>query len=143
MNTLYYVLEANACLTILFLAYRIFLRNSELHNFNRYYLLLASTLSFILPVFNFSDHPEPPLSILPSAHGATAHPTPSPLHYSQWLLSLYFLGVLVSALHFIYKVYSLHRLSLRGKRVTIQGMTVVYIDGLRQPFSFSTSIFFP
>ena len=50
MNWLYYLLEANLYLAVFYAFYRMFLHQETFYSLNRYYLITATILSFILPV---------------------------------------------------------------------------------------------
>jgi hypothetical protein len=51
MNWLYYLLEANLYLAVFYGYYRLFLHQETFYSINRYYLIIATCISFALPLF--------------------------------------------------------------------------------------------
>jgi beta-lactamase regulating signal transducer with metallopeptidase domain len=146
MNTVYYIIEANGYLALLYLAYRMFLRKSRFHVLNRYYLVLGSVLCFLLPLLNFSGRQLSSPALIPVGYSAMAHGVTaarSGFSYNELVLLVYFLGVSAAGSFLIHNIYKLHRMSRDGEQATAHGMKVIYIDDLRQPFSFFTSVFLP
>jgi beta-lactamase regulating signal transducer with metallopeptidase domain len=148
MNILRYMLEANTYLFILFIVYRLLLSRSGFHTLNRAYLLLGSAISFIIPLLNFSTLPAPvrmPLIATPVYQGPaqTMTITEVAISLNDILVLTYFAGVIVMSALFIYKIYALRKLSRQGKAVSCHGVTLIYIAGLAQPFSFFKRVFLP
>ncbi|WEK20611.1 MAG: M56 family metallopeptidase [Candidatus Pedobacter colombiensis] len=50
MNWLYYLLEANLYLAVFYGFYRLFLREETFYTLNRYYLIVAAIIAFVLPL---------------------------------------------------------------------------------------------
>src|SRR5215510_11009281 len=48
----YYLIQVITCSGILYGYYHFFLRNKKFHIYNRFYLLVAATISFLLPFLN-------------------------------------------------------------------------------------------
>ena len=54
MNTFYYVLETNVYLTVFYAFYKILLQKETFYSLNRFYLLVSTGLSFLLPFIDMS-----------------------------------------------------------------------------------------
>lgn len=52
-NLLYYLIQVVVCSGILYGYYHFFLRNRKFHIYNRFYLLIAATISILIPFLNF------------------------------------------------------------------------------------------
>src|SRR6185369_15655077 len=51
-SLLYYLLQVMMCSGVLYGYYHFFLRNTKFHIYNRFYLLVAATIGFLLPFLN-------------------------------------------------------------------------------------------
>ena len=58
----YYLLKVTACSGILYCYYLLALRNKRFHQYNRWYLLSAVTLSFLIPLMRIEFWKEVPQS---------------------------------------------------------------------------------
>ena len=59
LNFAYYLLKVMLCSGILYSYYLIALRNKRFHQYNRWYLLYAVFISFIIPVLKIEFWKEP------------------------------------------------------------------------------------
>ncbi|OQP50863.1 hypothetical protein A4H97_03285 [Niastella yeongjuensis] len=127
--------------------YRIALRNKSFHSYNRFYLLLSTAASFIIPLFNFNwftiDKQNIPVS--PDTFQYLIQPiTPANAHFISWqtvvlysitAISLFLLLVLAFN---VFKVYQLKR---RSAVVEMEGVHFIYTNLDQAPFSFLNNLF--
>ena len=141
-DLLRYVLESGVCLALFFFIYRIFLRNETYFLLNRFYLVSALLLSFIIPAINaaspFIKSPavasSPPLDGTLPAPAATFGP-------AKILLFIYLSGVAVFLLRLIFHLSKLHSVIRRRGCRDCGDIKLVSVDGDFAPFSFLNVVF--
>ncbi|WP_296703781.1 M56 family metallopeptidase [Algoriphagus sp.] len=159
-----YLLKSMLCLVILLLIHRIFLQREAMHQFNRFYLLLAVVFSFLIP-FNsievaaekeeitYSQITETGLSneiILPQQSYSSENfiiesnqaPDPS-IPWNEVLWSIYSLITLVLLIRFIKNIKVLMDQVQQNLKVTYKGMTLVLLTKASLPYTFLKYVFVP
>ena len=53
-----YILKSAAILTVLFAFYKVFLENTSIHNFKRFYLFGSLLAAFLIPLITFTSYVE-------------------------------------------------------------------------------------
>ena len=150
---LFYIVESGLCLLVYYLLYALILKKETGFQYNRFYLLLTTFLSFILPLIElpFLQQPEP-LTIFVSAQLApitiTANQTitSSPHFWLTWKI----IGLLIYAIGFSFFTYRLSRQlyrlycfnqQTRGERFYWQHIPVHKTHGEQPTFSFGNCIY--
>lgn len=145
MKLLYYLLEANLYLAVFYGFYFLLLKNETFYTLNRYYLLLTSLLSFILPLLQIGylrqllSGPESHTQVLTQAlENDTNYPWNS---FSQPLSFVYFAAAGLLSLQLIAKLTSLIYLALKSKKHKYKGITYVELTNSDTAFSFFNLLF--
>ncbi len=66
-----YLLKSAACLALFFTFYKLFLENTSIHNFKRFYLSGSLLASFLIPLITFTTYVEVSPIIPVSFEGAS------------------------------------------------------------------------
>lgn len=130
-----YILQTNLCLILFYLFYYLFLRNETFFRQNRFYLVGASLISFLVPVFQFASvrslfitqktyQAVASLDLTYFGTSAEGNTTSSPV---DWLLVLYLAGVSVFLCRFLSRLY----------------LTIASGDQATQPYSFFSKVKVP
>lgn len=154
MNWLHYLLEANIYLGVFYVAYCLFLNKETHYLLNRFYLVLSSIVSFILPVLQLGillpPLPEPPTASYFVAQQVThvAAPIAVPVQVTapaftlqDGLWYLYLAGAFVCAVLLAIKLFSLFKLIRTNKVVIHDNYRVVYLKDTNTAFSFFNYLF--
>ncbi|MEN2281522.1 M56 family metallopeptidase [Algoriphagus sp. SE2] len=157
-----YLLKSILCLVVLLLIHRLFLQREVMHQFNRFFLLVAVVFSFIIP-FNsievapekeeiaFSQSTETDFSdeiILPEQSFSqenftveTAKYLDQPFPWIEVLWSIYSLITLVILIRFIRNIKFLMDQVKQNLKVTYKGMTLVLLPKASLPYTFFKYVF--
>ncbi|MEK6479910.1 M56 family metallopeptidase [Catalinimonas sp. 4WD22] len=154
-HLLTYLLESSICLGVFYLFYVMVLHDQPSHQYNRFYLLATSLLSFILPVLeipilvtesvgnvagNYQNFILLNPALLTEAN-AEASLLSKLLNWQNVLLLLYGLGVLLTLALFIRQISQLI-VTVRNNKFTLRkGYRLVYTEG-RLPTSSCFSYLF-
>lgn len=154
MNWLHYLLEANIYLGVFYVAYCLFLNKETHYLLNRFYLVLSSIVSFILPVLQLGillpPLPEPPTVSYFVAEQVTNVPAPiavpvqvtTPAFTLQdGLWYMYLAGAIVCAVLLTIKLFSLFKLIRTNEVVIKDNYRVVYLKDTNTAFSFFNYLF--
>lgn len=119
-----YFIEANIALMIVLLFYRIFLYHSTDFTFNRFFLLGSLFISLIFPLIEIGNDNSNMLSIsravpvywLPevvigNTHRIDPEASATTLHTWQIISWVYFVGIVLLLLRFVYQVVKIYRLA--------------------------------
>jgi hypothetical protein len=140
MNLLYYLLEANAYLLILFAGYRIILSKLSFHQLSRKYLLSGTVISFILPFFDLLPKQHTSIAV---ANPVTVGGAAGGFSFTSLIIPIYLTGIVIMFFLFIQKLFLIRKLAREGKREKYQGANLVFLEEDIQPFSFFRLIFLP
>ena len=149
MNYLFqYLLQSSACLAALYLVYWVFLRRETFFFMNRFYLITASLLSLVIPLFRINLH-----SIAPSGeiivYLDTVIITPQRIeyvasHYGTGFITLgviYLTGVIVLSARLVFQIIQLILLARSHEIRKKEGLNFVMVNEDYSPFSFFNYIF--
>ena len=156
-SLLYYLIQVTACSGILYGYYHFFLRNKKFHIYNRFYLLIAATISILIPFLNFPVYFSPSetdssfvlktITSIPSgdftessALGVTSIKN-NPLNTGSLLYCCY---ILISIVMIIRIALSLKRIRQIKKKYTAQKLNSIYFINTNEPgtpFSFFRWLF--
>jgi TonB family protein len=150
MNQLFqYLLQSSACLAALYLVYWLFLRRETFFVLNRFYLVAAALLSLIIPLIR------PDLAQIGAARSVIIYLDPVIItperisHATSYLHSgiqagwiIYFTGVTIFLVRFLFQLFQLMLIVRRHKITRKAGINLVFMDRGYAPFSFFNYIFF-
>ena len=141
-DLLRYALESGICLAAFYAIYRIFLTNETYFFLNRFYLVSGLLLSFIIPGLKVTS-PFFSARISPGPVSLTQMPA-VPIQSFGWadlLLVVYFAGVLVFLVRFIFHLAKLRSVVRRCGWRDCGDCKIVSVDREFAPFSFLNIIF--
>lgn len=139
-----YLIKLSVCLAVVFLFYQLVLRKLTFYNWNRWYLLGYTLLSFYIPFINISPVLEKNewtnsdvITWVPVIVSSTSN------SLSTWDMIVLFVaaGVLVMLVRLIIQLLSFRRMMKKATKVSEAGMTIYQVDDNIIPFSFGNSIF--
>ncbi|MGF1924012.1 MAG: M56 family metallopeptidase [Bacteroidia bacterium] len=150
MNWLYYLVEANLYLVVFYGFYRLFLQNETFYSLNRYFLLLSTVISFLLPIIQLGflkpalyqvegnmiyELPPPPME--PSS--------PATLSNSfadvNWLYVFYLLIAFGFAIKLSFSIYRIIKIWSSAKKHTAGAITLIEVNDESTAFSFFNLLF--
>ncbi len=147
-----YLLKLSISLAIVFLFYQFVLRRLTFYNWNRWYLVAYSLMSFVIPFIDIT----PVLQENQWTNAGVVEWVPvignenniSPVstagyHFSTWnLISILLVtGMLVLFMRLIIQLVSVRKMMRNAKPVHAEGMNLYQVEGDIIPFSFGKSIF--
>ena len=153
MENAMYLLQVSACISVFYILYLIFFRNSTFFRANRIYLIVALLFSFIIPVLDFSmvaaDYHLPAtgflstnaLPILNDIKLESLVATSGTENFN-FIALIYWTGFGFIILRLIYSIVRLIQLKTRAGVYRNGVLRIVRINSL-QPFSFFNLIFLP
>ncbi|MGX1928639.1 M56 family metallopeptidase [Flagellimonas sp. 2504JD4-2] len=148
-----YILKSTACLTILFLFYKIFLEKESAHIFKRFYLLGALVLSSIIPLLVFVEYvsiADPHEMDILNASGSsdllgaglgTQDSNLQSLNFATILWSIYCVGLLLFGIKFIQNLAQTLRRIQRNPKQRFERCTHVLMQEKLPPHTFFRFIF--
>ncbi|GGK56024.1 M56 family metallopeptidase [Rufibacter glacialis] len=148
-----YLAESTVCLLAFYLLYLLLLRNEACFRYNRFYLLGATVVSFLLPFMEVPSFQEvaviPPLvpSLTPYVVKVAVEGEPisssTMVGWDSVLLLLYGIGVGVFAFRFVRQLYHLYNYiqKQKGREEKVHSLTVIPTHGEWPTFSFFRYIF--
>ncbi|WP_299338930.1 M56 family metallopeptidase [uncultured Psychroserpens sp.] len=143
-----YLLKFSVCLAILMVFYKLFLENTSIHKFKRFYLLGALLIAFLIPSLTFIEYIEPVATDIgflePIANVDLKEDTSqvSSIHYTSIILwSLYGLGVIVFLFKFCYNLYQIVSRIKNNPKYKSDSFINVLVSHLKVPHTFFSYIF--
>ena len=148
-----YLFKTILCSALFLLVYFLFLEKEKMYRFNRFYLLGSILLSLVIPQITFTIRQNTPLHavreyiLLPenilSEVAPLSNPdltgtnfsTPSILLYAYWLITAFFLFLL------LVNLYTLYSKIWQRKSISYKGSKLVLIEEELTPHSFLNYIF--
>lgn len=147
-NILLMLLQSSLSIAVIYLVYHVFLRKDTFFKTNRFYLITAILFSLFIPFIDLSFLFGPiertyfvlldPIIISPEGIRVTLDNNPSVF---QILLAIYFTGVIIFLLRFLFQLGQLALLIHRYGISKRQGMRFVFTDKTYSPFSFFNIVF--
>ncbi|MBK6828124.1 MAG: hypothetical protein IPG86_15285 [Chitinophagaceae bacterium] len=148
---LYYLLKVSISLALVFLFYQLVLRRLTFYNWNRWFLLGYSVLSFIIPFFNISPVLEKNewsgsqvinwVPVVRSQSVADITVSESTLSFIEIAGLLLLSGMLLMFLRLLLQLLSFRRMVKKAACISDQGMKLYEVNDPIIPFSFGNSIF--
>ena len=150
---LIFSLKSILCSGIFMAYYLLALKNTQLHCFNRIYLLTAAFVSLLLPfahfeLFHISPVVVPDIPLL-SISGKGASETASRvasmpvLNWQAILVMIYFAVTTLLVLKLAIKCIQVYQLKKKGQKISQEEFQFIKTDDPRAPFSFMNMLFWP
>ncbi len=145
-----YIIKLNICLAVVYLFYHFLLRRLTFYNWNRWYLLGYTVLSFIIPLVNVMPslqrqnlHETAVIQWIPAIHfaGATQNNFLETLTLWDWAGIAMMLGALVLLIRLTIRLYSLYRIKANAQLISGDGTKIYQLNENITPFSFGNAIF--
>jgi hypothetical protein len=149
-----YILKLSCSLGVIWLFYRLLLRNLTFYHLNRWYLLGYSLLAFLIPLIDIgpalkSDRPGEPvvLQFIPAMSEYTPAlvktPVAQPESWSAWTVAsaILMIGTVFFAVRIVLRWLALRQ--LRSSATLIQGgkCKIYQVEGSVRPFSYGNAIY--
>ncbi|MGE9314120.1 TonB-dependent receptor plug domain-containing protein [Niabella sp. CJ426] len=145
-----YILKLNICLAVVYLFYQLFLRRLTFYNWNRWYLLGYTVLSFIIPLIDIMPSLEKRAlqqNLMVQWIPAISFAAPGErnffetLTYWDWAVAILILGSLVLLVRFLIRFYSFKKMKAKAQLISGQDTMIYQLDEPITPFSFGNAIF--
>ncbi len=145
-----YLLQSTACLLILLIVFKVFLEVERMHQFNRFYLLIALLFSLVVPIL------ETPITFvwwqnlesIPILNWANSGPSTEviikdSLSVKNILWAIYLLGAAVMSIRFLGQLTIILRKVKRYSKVDFNGYSLILTPNETLPHTFWKYIFLP
>ncbi|RZL39531.1 MAG: M56 family metallopeptidase [Pedobacter sp.] len=152
MDWLYYLLEANMYLLLFYAFYRLALQHQTFYSNNRYYLLISSITSFLIPLLQLGFLKPapiidnvlfPPPVILTAEQMAQLRlvQAQESINYSDYLYILYLLVATGFAIKLSFNLFKIIRLWLKANKSSKGRVTLIELEDHSTAFSFFNLLF--
>ena len=144
-----YIIKISICLSVVYIFYQLFLRRLTFYNWNRWYLLGYSALSFIIPLVDIMPQLQKrELESNAVLDWIPAWGTPLPqkslletLTSWDWALIVVSIGILFFLVRFLIKLYSFLLLKKNAELISAQQTLLYQLNENITPFSFGNAIY--
>lgn len=147
-----YLIKLSISLAVVYLFYQLFLRRLTFYNWNRWYLLVYSLISFFIPFINIYPVLEKNnwsgsemMQMIPSVNytGLILPPqdTSSPWTYQDWSLLLISIGIFLMLVRLLIQQLSFLKIRRNSTLLFNDKIKVYQVDKNIIPFSYGNSIF--
>ncbi len=154
MNWLNYLLEANLYLAVFYAGYCLFLNKETHYTLNRAYLLLSSSIAFVLPLIQISAL-KPATEMAQQTYTTVVHATQQTnaavsVNYQQAINSFtwqnvicyaYIAGIIVMSLMLLFKIVKLVNMTRGSNTLLHNKYKLVGVEGSNTAFSFFNYLF--
>lgn len=152
---LIYLIKLSVALSIVWLFYQLVLRRLTFYNSNRWYLLLYTAASFLIPFIDISVFLQKNdlsgagmVELIPSMEsyaGLTAQQQAPALATREpvmpWWMVVFLAGALLVFVRLLIQIFSMYRLRSKASLVSNEKVKLYQVDEAIAPFSFGNSIF--
>ncbi|ANH82136.1 hypothetical protein A8C56_15195 [Niabella ginsenosidivorans] len=146
-----YILKLSICLAVVYLFYQLLLRRLTFYNWNRWYLLGYSALSFVIPLIDIMPELQKKqldqsmlVQLIPALGFASAADNSSfleSLTIWDWVLVVGILGSVVLLTRFLIMFFSFLKIKSRAQLISDDDTRIYQLDEDMRPFSFGNAIF--
>ncbi|HWB24850.1 MAG TPA: M56 family metallopeptidase [Chitinophagaceae bacterium] len=146
-----YMLKMSVCLAVTYTFYHLLLRRITHYTWNRWYFLVCTVLSFIIPAVNINVFVQQQqlnhiyfINRLPAIYTTPAINTitnPSSWDVQTVAAIVFIAGIAVLALRLVVQFLSLLRLQANAKLVSNGDIKLYHLENSIAPFSFNNSIY--
>ena len=147
-DALMYFLKVNIAIALFYMFYRLVFYNDTFWTTRRIYLVFSILLAAVYPFISISgwlERQEPMQAIMASSvqlNEITVTATPlSVITIENLLLAVYGIVSLFLVVKMFVQLFSILRWKLKGKKMMLDGIDIMAIDGKITPFSFFTTIY--
>lgn len=150
-TVLYYLLKISVSLSVVFLFYHFVLRKLTFYNWNRWFLLGYSALSFIIPFVNIGPVLEKNnwtasnmiswVPVMEAQPGASAAADTASLSVSGWVFMILVSGMLLMLLRLLLQFISFRKMMRKAVYISGDDMKLYEVKDPIMPFSFGNAIF--
>ena len=153
ITILFYLLKVVLCSTVLYTYYCFVLRNKQFHQYNRFYLMGISVLSWIVPLITIQIVKEQDIAFSKVLHIANFISENNSLLEQEiientanytWDNLLIIIGIIISLffiIRFVKSLWDIRKLTRLYPLKVLKGMNLVMTDVKGTPFSFFKYIF--
>ncbi|MFT4095283.1 MAG: TonB-dependent receptor plug domain-containing protein, partial [Niabella sp.] len=145
-----YILKLNICLSVVYIFYQLFLRRLTFYNWNRWYLLGYTVLSFIIPLIDIM----PSLQKRDLQQAAVMEWIPmigfakdnepgffETLTYWDWAIAVMLLVSLILSARFAIRFYAFKKMKAKAQLISSDQTCIYQLNDPVTPFSFGNAIF--
>ena len=147
-----YALKVSICLAVIFIFYMVMLKHSTYYTCNRYYLLLFSILSFMVPFINIDFFVQAEglravsfVDQIPSINSTmqTMQPVNDERAFTIWqiLTIIYLMVSFILAVRLAVQLFSINKLKTKATLLAEGEVNIYHLSHPARPFSFMKSIF--
>jgi len=139
MELLHYLFKSSLVLSLFFAVYSIFLKKDTQFQWHRWFLVAGVLLSYTIPLIVFTRiiHITAPVTGNNTSFIATGiSAATKEIHWSQYMVVFYILGLFVMSLRFLKQCYSLYKIIHNSTAATIDGSPYQKTTIKCMPFSF-------
>jgi len=147
-DAIMYFLKVNIAIALFYLFYRLVFYNDTFWTTRRFYLVFSILLAAVYPFISISgwlERQEPMQAIMASSlqlNEITVTATPlSVITIENLLLAVYGIVSLFLLVKMFVQLFSILRWKLKAKKMMLDGIEIMAIDGKITPFSFFTTIY--
>ena len=146
-----YILKLSICLTVVYLFYQLLLRRLTFYNWNRWYLLGYSVLSFIIPLVDVMPELQkkeldrstlvqliPALGFGPAGDKANFFEA---FTTWDWVMIVGVLGSVILLIRFLIMFFSFLKIKNSAQLISDDHTRIYQLEGELRPFSFGNAIF--
>jgi TonB-dependent SusC/RagA subfamily outer membrane receptor len=142
-----YLLKLSVSLGVVFLFYQLVLRRLTFYNWNRWYLLGYSLLSFVIPFINISPalqenelNNSTMVQLVPVLYNQSTGS--SALSFWNVLSLIVVAGMLVMLIRLLIQLFSFRRMIRKAQLISGEDISLYQVDESIIPFSFGNAVFF-
>ncbi|MCC6287655.1 MAG: TonB-dependent receptor plug domain-containing protein [Chitinophagaceae bacterium] len=145
-----YIIKLNICLAVVYLFYQLFLRRLTFYNWNRWYLVGYTILSFIIPLINVMPSLQKQklegsvmLQWIPAIGFGAEKQTNffESLTSWDWVIATLALGSLLLLFRLIVRLFAFAKMKTRARVLSDDTTKIYQLDDKITPFSFGNAIF--
>ncbi|NMM47856.1 M56 family metallopeptidase [Marinigracilibium pacificum] len=154
MNLIQYLIISSFTLSVLLFVYRIFIEDKTNFKISRFYLLIAGTISLIIPFQPWAIGTNEIPAALSNEYQDLLEKTRGIGNYSidnpgvqigilDIITMIYFVGFIIMTLRFISSLFKIADIYSKGKVEYHDELTIVYNNEYKEPFTFFKWVFLP
>ena len=144
-----YLLKVSIALALVYLFYQLVLRRLTFYNWNRWYLIGYSVLSFVIPFMNITDFlfkhelDEAQFVQMVPVYHLNLTATGAGFEWNSWTIAIVILltGMVVMGLRVLLQFFSLRKLKAKAKLLNEGDIKLFHVEDNIMPFSFSNGIY--
>lgn len=144
-----YLLKVSIALALVFLFYQLVLRRLTFYNWNRWYLVGYSVLSFLIPFMNITDFlfkhelDEAQFVRMVPVYNLNLTVTDGGFEWNSWNIAVVILiaGMMLMGIRMLLQFFSLRKMKAKAKLLNEGDIKLFHVEDNIMPFSFSNGIY--